>query len=190
MSAATQEHISAQDYLKFEREAVQKSEYYLGEVFAMSGTSIKHNVIAGNLLMMIKMYLKRKKCNVFNADIRLHIPSNSLFTYPDFMIVCDEPETIDSELDTITNPNTIIEILSKSTRDYDRGTKFKLYRDIPSFKEYILVDSENISIEIFTKEGDNSWKMKEFKALGDIFTISSIAFSCKVADVYDEVYTL
>jgi Uma2 family endonuclease len=91
--------------------------------------------------------LKGKPCKPFGSDLRIHIPENTLFTYPDISIICNEIKTSPVDLDTAILPTVIIEILSSSTRNYDHGGKFKLYRDIPSLKEFILIDSESIGVE-------------------------------------------
>lgn len=119
--------------------------------------------------------------------MRIHIPENSLYTYPDISIICGKPETTDSFRDSIINPSVIIEILSKSTKDYDRGTKFTLYRSIKTLKEYILIDSTSVSVEIFTKQEDNSWNLTEFKQLSDSFMITTINLTLHLKDVYEDV---
>ena len=180
-------YISPEQYLEMERASQEKHEYYKGEVFAMSGASKTHNIIAKNLSTIILPFLKGKNCDMFGSDLRIHIPENSLYTYPDFSIICGEWETLDQEKDTVKNPNAIIEVLSKSTEDYDRGGKFHLYRSIKTLKEYILIDSRNISAEIYTRQNDNSWLLKEYKQLSDSFFISTIGLTLFLKDIYDDV---
>ena len=140
-------HVSIPEYLAFERESQKKHEYFKGEVFAMAGAGTRHNILFSNLFIELGMRLKGKPCRPFGSDMRVHIPQNTLFTYPDISIFCGEPNVY--EEDSAIGPIALIEILSKSTKNYDRGEKFKLYRDIPTLKEYILVDSETILIEAF-----------------------------------------
>ncbi|MGZ8552856.1 MAG: Uma2 family endonuclease, partial [Chitinophagaceae bacterium] len=130
-------YVSPEQYLEMERAAETKHEYYKGEVFAMSGASWQHNVIAKNINTIVLPFLKGKPCDMFGSDLRIHIPENSLYTYPDFSIICGKPETTDDQKDTVVKPSVLIEILSKSTKDYDRGTKFNLYRSISTLNEYI-----------------------------------------------------
>ena len=106
--------------------------------------------------------LKGKRCKPYGSDQRIHIPSNTLFTYPDISIVCGEIITLNNDEYNVLNPTVIIEVLSKSTKNYDRGEKFKLYRDIPTLKEYILVDSESIHIEVFRLNENNHWELEEY----------------------------
>jgi len=180
-------YVSPEDYLVMERASDVKHEYYKGEVFAMSGASKEHNIIAKNLSTIVLPFLKGKGCDMFGSDLRVHVPENSLYTYPDFTIICGEWQTTDSEKDTVTNPSAIIEILSKTTRDYDKGTKFTLYRSIKTLKEYILIDSIAASVEIFTKQDDNGWKLSEYKNNADSFHISTIGLTLFLGDIYADV---
>ena len=175
------------EYLSAERAASQKYEYYNGEVFAMSGASLKHNVIFRNTYIKLGLKLQGKSCQPFGSDLRIHIPKNTLYTYPDITIICGEPETTDDTTDTISNPTVIIEILSKSKRDYDKGSKFTLYRDIPTLKDYILIDSESVRVEKYSRNVDNSWLLNEYKTEKDSLLIESIQESLSLSDIYFEV---
>ncbi|MEO6453630.1 MAG: Uma2 family endonuclease [Ginsengibacter sp.] len=178
-------HISPEEYLEMERTSEEKHEYYKGEVFAMSGASHIHNVIAYNINRLTASFLHGKGCKIFGSDFRINIPENTLYTYPDFSIICGKAEITDT--DNITNPSVVIEILSKSTKDYDRGTKFSLYRNIKTLKEYVLIDSTSVTIEIYTRQDYNSWILKEYSQLSDKFTISTINLTLSLKDVYDDV---
>ena len=184
MGVAELKYITAADYLLEERLAFEKHEYFQGEIFAMSGASISHNKIFSNTFGDISFKLKGKKCEPFGSDLRIHIPKNSLFTYPDISIICGEIETTDDKFDTITNPSVIIEILSPSTRDYDIGKKFYLYRDIESLKEYILIDSEKIVVEKYIRNNDNSWLLTEYKSIENSFSIETVGLEMKLSDIY------
>ena len=187
MGKAELQYIAEKDYLNAERLALNKHEYFRGEIFAMSGASLPHNKIFSNLFIDAGVKLKGKKCQPFGGDLRIYIPKNTLYTYPDMSIICGEPETTDDNFDTVTNPTVIFEILSKSTRNYDKGQKFTLYRDIESLKEYILIDSEKIMVEKFTKNPDKSWTLTEYMHLGEGFDILSVQISMKLSDIYDAV---
>jgi Uma2 family endonuclease len=178
-------HITEKEYLETERLALEKHEYYKGEIFAMSGASIAHNKIFSNTFLEIGTKLKGKKCQPFGSDLRIHIPKNTLFTYPDISIVCGETETTDDKFDTITNPSVIIEILSPSTRNYDKGEKFTLYREIDSLQEYILIDSERIMVEKFIRNSDNSWQLTEYKSIDLSFSITTVAIEMPLLDIYE-----
>ena len=132
---------TAEEYLQFEKTSSEKHEYFKGEIFAMAGAGPRHNLIFSNLFGDLAYKLKGKTCRPFGSDFRVHIPENTLFTYPDISIVCGDIISSNVDQDSVTNPTVIIEILSPSTKDYDRGGKFLLYRDIPTLKEYILIDT-------------------------------------------------
>jgi Uma2 family endonuclease len=180
-------YVSEEAYLAMEWASEEKHEYYRGEIFAMSGTSFEHNVIVKNVNTLVLPFLKGKSCNMFGSDLRIHIPENTLYTYPDFSIICNKPEKADKDKDSILNPSAIIEVLSKTTRDYDRGGKFHLYRSIKTLKEFILIDSLNVSVEIYTRQNDGSWLLKEFTQLSDSFTISTIGLTLQLKDIYEDV---
>jgi Uma2 family endonuclease len=180
-------YISEKDYLETERLALEKHEYYKGEVFAMSGASIAHNKIFSNSFLDIGNQLKGKNCQPYGSDLRIHIPKNTLFTYPDISIICGEVATTDDKFDTITNPSVIIEILSSSTRNYDKGEKFTLYREIDSLQEYILIDSERIIVEKFIRNADNSWQLTEYKTIEQSFSITTVGIEMHLLDIYDGV---
>ena len=179
--------IIAEDYLEQERAALEKHEYYRGEVFAMSGSSLEHVIITRNLTISIGNKLKGKSCQPYGNDLRMHIPLNTLFTYPDLSIICGKPELLDNNFDTATNPTVIIEILSPSTRNYDMGIKFKLYRDINALKEYILIDSENVYVEKHVRQANNSWLLSEVKNIDEQLKIESVQIIIALKDIYEGI---
>ena len=181
------EKMSIEAYLEMENAADEKHEYYKGEIFAMSGAKVSHNIIAGNLFALLFNKLKGKKCKPFNSDQRIHIPSNSLFTYPDISIICGEVITLNNDDYNVLNPTVLVEVLSKSTKNYDRGEKFKLYRDIKTLKEYILVDSESIQIEIFRLNANNHWELEEYNSLTNVVTIKAVDETIFLSEIYDNV---
>lgn len=179
--------ISQEEYLEMERAADTKHEYFQGEIYAMSGASPQHNDISFNINRLVAPFLFGKGCKLYGSDFRLHIPANTLYTYPDFTIVCGPAETSGNYADNLLNPTILIEILSKSTRDYDRGNKFSLYREIATLKEYIMVDSTAISVEHFIRQDEHSWQLTEFKQLTDTFTIHTIGMTLALSDLYFDV---
>jgi len=181
------EKMSVEAYLEMENAADEKHEYYKGEIFAMSGAKVPHNIISANLLITLGQRLRGKKCKPFNSDQRIHIPSNSLFTYPDISIICGEVITLNNDDYNALNPTVIIEVLSKSTKNYDRGEKFKLYRDIQTLKEYILVDSESIHIETFRLNENDHWELEEYNSLAGAVIIKAIDESIFLSEIYDNV---
>ncbi len=187
MSFPNKNYISEHEYLENEREATEKHEYFQGEIFAMSGATDAHNIILMNCSVDLGNKLKGKKCRPYGSDMRMNIPENTLYTYPDLSIYCNEIETLDDKQDTAKKPTVIFEILSKSTRNYDQGEKFNLYRAIPTLKEYILIDSEKVKVYRHTKTSDSSWILTEFSSINDVFKISSLEIEMSLIDIYDDV---
>jgi Uma2 family endonuclease len=151
----------------------------------MSGAKVQHNRIAKNLIFLLQRNLKGKPCESFGSDARVHVEKNTLFTYPDVSVVCGEPVTLNNDEYNVLNPTIIFEVLSPSTKNYDRGDKFKLYRDIPTLKEYILVDTEGISIEAFSINSQGNWELKEYKSINDVLFLKSILVDLKLEEIYD-----
>ena len=180
-------YITKEEYLATEEKSLEKHEYYGGEIFTMSGVKIPHTRISMNLLGSLLPHLKRKPCKPFGPDQRVYIEKNGLFTYPDLSIVCGKTETKNNDNRNVTNPSVIIEILSTATKNYDRGDKFKLYRDLPTLNEYILVDSTAIGIENFCINSDGFWELKEYKNMNDSLFIKTIGFIILLADIYEDV---
>ncbi len=170
-----------------ERASQEKHEYYKGEVYLMSGASPAHNDIAYNINRIIAPFLHRKGCKLYGSDFRVYIPESYLFTYPDFSIVCGKAETPEVYTDNLTNPTILIKVLSKLTKDYDRGTKFDLYRTIITLKEYLLIDSTSVLVELYSRQTDNSWLLKEFRQLSESFSISTIGLTLSLNDIYEDV---
>jgi Uma2 family endonuclease len=177
--------LTIEEYLEMEQASQEKHEYYQGEIFAMSGPKVPHGIISGNTFLALGNRLKGKPCRPFNSEQRIHIEKNTLFTYSDIFVVCGDIETRNNDDWNILNPVVIIEILSSSTRDYDHGLKFQLYRDIPSLKEYILIDSESIHIEVFFLNDRGNWELKEYKSIEDSFALKSIQVQLDLKEVYE-----
>lgn len=175
-----------EEYLEMEMYSEIKHEYFQGEVFAMAGAGLPHNIITSNLMASLGIQLKRKSCRPFGSDLRIHIPQNTLFTYPDISIVCGEIITLNDDNFNVLNPTILIEALSPSTKDYDRGTKFNLYRDIPSLKEYILIDSTSIKIEAYYINEGGHWELQEYKSPEELLSIRAIELSLPLTEIYED----
>jgi Uncharacterized protein conserved in cyanobacteria len=155
MSTQSKIRYTPEEYLALERASAYKSEYYDGEVFAMSGASRRHVLIVTNLVTQLATQLKKRACEVYSADMRLKIEITRAYTYPDVIVVCGEPQFSDKQKDTLINPTVIIEVLSESTQGYDRGGKFEQYRTLESFKEYLLISQDKPHVEHFVRQADN-----------------------------------
>lgn len=187
MAAPVLKHISSSDYLELERSSKEKHELFQGKIVAMAGASISHNRIVSNTIGNLNNFLKGKGCEVFPSDLRVHIPSSESFTYPDVTIICGKPEMVDYKQDTIKNPTVIIEVMSPTTEQYDRGTKFFYYIQIPSLQEYILIDSAKVFAQTIRKQTDGSWKFDELKNENDQLTFLSIAHQISLKEIYENV---
>jgi len=177
--------ISVAEYLEMENTSLEKHEYYKGEVFAMARAKVPHNIIARNLLVALTQKLKDKPCQPFNSDMRIHVEQNTLFTYPDISVICGDIITLNNDDYNVLNPSAIIEVLSNSTKNYDRGEKFKLYRDIPMLKEYILVDSESVNVEAFRLNTSNHWELEEYLKDSELLQIHVINTSLLLSEIYE-----
>lgn len=186
MSAIAKSTISESEYLKLERKAFEKSEYYRGEVFAMAGATKEHNKIVTSIIGTIYQHLKERGCSLFPSDLRVHNPQNTLYTYPDAIVVCGKEEYLDDKFDTLLNPTILFEVLSTSTEDYDRGTKFKLYRSIPSLQNYVLVSSTEYLAEVYTRS-DDAWILTTAKDKNGHIHLTAIDYDLKLEDVYGQI---
>lgn len=189
MSATDQKSkkYTQQEYLELERKAEHKSEFFKGEIFAMSGATRQHNVISGNFYVFLHQKLKSKGCRPFGSDMRVHIPVNSLYTYPDISVVCGKEEFLDNEFDTLLNPTFICEILSTSTADYDTGGKFTLYRSIQSLKEYWVISSLEYRLQKFVRQPNNDWLMSETLNGNETVLIETLSVEVPLKEVYWDV---
>jgi len=176
---------SIEEYLEMENAATEKHEYYLGEIFAMSGAKSQHNIIAGNLYFHLRQKLAGKPCRPFNSDLRIHIEKNTLFTYPDLSIICGDLKSLNNDDMNFLNPSVIFEVSSLSTRNYDRQAKFKLYRDIPTLKEYVLVYPESFSVDAFFVNSQGHWELIEYKSIDDALQLKTVDVSVDLKDIYE-----
>lgn len=187
IQAVEKRYYSPEEYLALEEAAEYKSEYYDGEIIPMTGGTTNHNQIAGNVYIALSLALKGQNHRVFIGDVRLWIPKKRSYTYPDVMVIAGKPEYFEQRKDTVTNPQVIVEVLSKSTKSYDRGGKFQFYQTIPSFQEYILIDQSQRFIEQFSKQENKRWSycVYDEEDLGLVF--SSFAVEVSLEDVYEKV---
>lgn len=177
-------HVSAEEYLAFERQSSEKHEFYQNEVFAMAGASLRHNKIFSNVFGKLAFLLNGNPCQAYGSDLRIHIPENTLYTYPDISVICGDVLASAEDPDSAIRPTILIEILSSSTRDYDRGTKFKLYQDIPTLKEFILIDSDSIRVELFRLNNYGCWELEKRDSISQVLTMRSVGVALSLQDIY------
>lgn len=187
MSTLPQKRYTPEEYLTLERKAEYKSQYYDGKIFAMAGASRRHNLIAVNIASEMRARLRGRPCEVYGSDMRVKVSPTGLYTYPDVVVVCGEPRFEDDHEDTLLNPTLIVEVLSPSTEDYDRGRKFAHYRQIGSLAEYVLVAQEKHHVERFRRQETGEWLLWETDRPDDTVSLASIGSELALVEVYDKV---
>ena len=186
MVANAQKKWTVEEYLAFEQSSEEKHEYYAGEIFAMSGASREHNLIVTNTVVSLGGQLSNKPCEVYPSDMRVKVNAIK-YNYPDVSVVCGEPLFAEGKFDTLLNPSVIIEVLSDSTEDYDRGTKFKHYMGITSLQEYILIAQDEVRVDHYTRQAEGDWRLLVSKSLEAVMQLPSINCTLLLADVYRKV---
>ena len=184
MSSLPKTFITPEQYLEIERQAECKSEYFQGEMFAMSGGRQAHNRLAFSFIVAVGSQLRGGSCRGYNSDMRVHIPATGLYTYPDVVVACGQPKFLDAVQDTLLNPTLIVEVLSPSTEAYNRGRKFENYRSLDSLREYLLISSERISVDLFTRQPDGKWLLSSADRMDGSLGLESIGAKLALADLY------
>lgn len=187
MTAQARPRVTEAEYLALERASTTRHEYYNARVYAMTGGTESHNLIAANALSAIHVQLRRRPCRVYGSDMRIKVLATALHTYPDVTIVCGPADFIDSTRDTITNPVAIMEVLSPSTERYDRGLKFQNYRMIETLRDYLLIAQDQPLIEHYQRQETGEWLLREAAGLDAMLTIESIGCGLALRDVYEKV---
>lgn len=183
---AARRSVTPAEYLALERAAEHKCEYADGYIFAMSGASREHNLIAINTSAELRQQLKERPCEAYGSDMRVQISAVGQYRYPDISIVCEEPLFADAELDTLLNPTVLIEILSPSTERIDRTDKFDAYTRLPSLREYILIAQDQPLVEHYRRDGDR-WVLTTFGDLNDTVALPAIGCTLALREVYAKV---
>ena len=179
--------MSPEEFLVWERSEDLRHEYRDGEIVAMSGARRAHNLISVNIASELRAALKDRDCETYASEMRVWIPKTGLYTYPDIVVVCGEPQFIDDEFDTLLNPVLVVEVLSDSTESYDRGRKFEQYRRIDTLKEYILISQSRPYVERFVKRGDGFWQLSEFSGNDAVLAIETLSAAIPLAGIYEKV---
>ena len=187
MAKQEKSRFTATEYLSMERASDVKHEFAFGEIYAMSGASARHVGVVSNIVGELRNQLRQRPCQVYSTDLRLSVDANQRYTYPNVMVVCDKPRFLDKELGTLLNPDLIVEVLSESTRNYDRGDKFQQYRGIPSFREYLLVDQAKAHVERYSKQSDGTWSLWETDLLADVVRLDSLGVALPVSEIYFKI---
>src|SRR6266550_1836784 len=192
---------STEDYLAFQRGADERHEYLDGFIYAMAGESPTHADISpthadisANLVGLVHEQLRDSPCRVRTKDTKIRSgprqrqTMKGLFSYPDVVVICGEPEYLDDHQDVVINPAVIVEVLSESTEARDRGAKFHRYQTwSPTLTDYVLVSQVAPLIEHFQRQADGSWSYHIYQGIEDGFTIKSINCTLKLTEVYARI---
>lgn len=187
MSPQPKTFITPEEYLEIERRAEYKSEYFTGEMFALSGETGPHNLIANRIGSALDQQTLDRPCLVYNSDMRVQVGATGLYTYPDVVALCGEPKYGDDTQDVLLNPSVIVEVLSPSTEAYNRGRKFEHYQTIESLSEYLLVASDRMHADLFTRGADGLWVLRSTGNPSDVLDLPSIGCRLLLADIYRKV---
>jgi Uma2 family endonuclease len=158
--------LSMDGYLEWERKQPNKNEYFFGEIFAMVGTSDAHNIVAGNIYALVRDHLKFSPYRVFMSDVKVRPGTAEAYFYPDVFVTCDNQDH--QSRNEKAHPTLIVEVLSESTGDFDRGEKFAAYRRIPEFKEYVLIDPDRKTIDIFRRSQSGEWVLWDARGRSEV----------------------
>ncbi|QGZ90882.1 Uma2 family endonuclease [Microcystis aeruginosa] len=175
------------EYLQLEETAAYKNEYQDGEIVPMTGGTTEHNKIALNFAAYLKFALKGQKYNIFIGDVKLWIAQYRQATYPDVMLIEGEPIYYETGKTTVTNPRLIVEVLSKSTQNYDQGDKFLYYRSLPELQEYILISQSSPYIMQYNKTEENKWLLTEYEGENASLSLTSVNFALSFQEIYEGV---
>ena len=187
MSSAAKTKLTVAEYLAFERASESKHEFFDGELFAMTGGTPAHSLIASNFIREAGNALKDRPCVVYTSDLRVKVNATGLYTYPDVTIVCGEQKFDDDQRDTLINPTIVVEVLSKSTASYDRGPKSKHFRKIDSLQALILIEQDCPVVEVYCRQSDGKWILSDATELTESIAIEPIGISIPLAEIYRNV---
>ena len=190
-ASAAQTRLTPEEYIAFERKFLPDSEtirheYVNGELIAMSGASREHNLITINVSTALYTRLRGSRCETYANDMRVSTPTTTSYFYPDVVVVCEEPRFEDDVFDTLLNPILLVEVLSPSTKAYDRGEKFAHYRQLPSLQEYVLVAQDKVIVEYYRRQ-ERQWIFTDFEKHDEILPLSSLHCELPLQDIYERV---
>ena len=178
-----------EEYLRREEKAVEKHEFFNGKIVKMPGGIDLHSEIAGNMIATLKIAVRPlpRKYKVYTSDLKIRIEATDSGVYPDAIVICEQPEYWQGRRDVIVNPLLIVEILSPGTQAYDRMGKFELYKQLPSFQEYVLIDVNKCAVETRFQEEPNLWRIRHETNIDNFVTLHALGVSISMADIYEDI---
>lgn len=190
MAAEARAPLTEEEYLRLEREGDIRHEFFGGEIFAMVGASREHNLIAGNTYAGLHGQLRKRPCELYTNDMRVTVGASGLYTYPDIIVTCGEPQFSDDTFDTLINPTVIIEVLSPSTESNDRGKKFQQYQKLRSLREYLLITQDAYHVDHYVRQGEINWPLTMYDGPEATIHLPSVDCTLALADTYEKVNIL
>jgi Uma2 family endonuclease len=187
MAQPARYYFNPEEYFRQEENSVDKHEFINGEIFLMAGGSPRHNALTANVSAEVVIGLRGKPCTTYSSDMRISAGKGSFYSYADVSVVCGEPEFVEGRKDTITNPILIVEVLSPSTENYDRGKKAELYRNIPSVQSYVLVDQARVYVEHFRRMEEGNWLLETLNELSQVLKIPALNLLIPLTSLYDKI---
>ncbi|MEA3212628.1 MAG: hypothetical protein QOE70_5685 [Chthoniobacter sp.] len=187
MSQAIRPLLTADEYLAVERTAETKSEYHDGQMFAMAGGTAAHAELAANFIGELRALTKRGPCRIYSSDMRIAIPGDRSFVYPDVSGLCGEPQFRDDTRDVLLNPSFVVEVLSPSTEAYDRGRKLAIYMLVPSIVEIVLVSQDQVRVDKYTRQPEGIWRFDVIAGREARARFESLGCEIALADFFDGV---
>ena len=182
--ALPQPYLTAAEYLDWEQAQAERHEYIDGEVFAMAGAEDRHATVAGNLYIALRQHLRGTPCKTYMTDVRLHVAASNAYFYPDVMVTCDSGDHA-SRLSK-SAPVLVAEVLSPGTAHYDTGAKFAHYRHIASLREYVLVDIDRRSADVYRKGADGLWVLHPFSGDQGV-ELASVELTLPIAELFADL---
>ena len=180
-------YYTPEEYLELEEKSEFKNEYIDGKIIPMTGGTTNHNEISGNFYLHFKLKMRNQNYKIYMGDVKLWLERYQIYTYPDIMVIQGEPIYQGTGTTQVTNPLMIVEVLSKSTINYDKTDKFRFYRSLPELKEYIMINQYECFIEQFAKNAEGQWVLTEYESVNDILSLKSIDFQIPFNDIYEGV---
>ncbi|MBE9244205.1 Uma2 family endonuclease [Microcystis aeruginosa LEGE 00239] len=180
-------YYTPEEYLALEETSEDKNEYRQGEIIPMVGATTNHNQIAGNFYRRFPLTINNQDYYTYMETVRLWLSDYSIYTYPDVMVIKGQPLYQGSSQSNVINPLIIVEVLSNSTQAYDRGDKFKFYRSLPTFQEYILIEQSSYSVERYYKQKDDQWLIDFVTGENAVLQLVSVDWQISLQDLYQRV---
>ena len=188
MSALPVHQMTMEEYIEFDKNSIDRYEYFEGEVFAMAGGSPEHTRISGNVFATLREKLRGTPCEAFTSDLRLKVPAALPYRYPDVSVVCGEAQYEEVQgVKLLLNPVLLVEVLSSSTAEYDLGEKFTEYKSIPSFREYLVVSQTRPFVIRYFRHPNGFWVRHDIEGVESEVLLESLNVTLLLSEIYERM---